>query len=133
MRFVLDASITITWALRVEGHPIADLALERLGSGSAIVPAIWWYEVRNILVLNERRGRIAPDDSIRFLLDLQNLSITIDLQLGSPEILDLSRKYGLSVYNAAYLALAHREHVPLSTLDGNLIAAAGAAGVPLLA
>jgi hypothetical protein len=45
MRFVLDASITITWALRVEGHPIADLALERLGSGSAIVPAIWWYEV----------------------------------------------------------------------------------------
>jgi predicted nucleic acid-binding protein len=133
MRFVLDASITITWALRDEDHPSADLAFERLGSGSAIVPAIWWYEVRNVLVLNERRGRISPGDSVQFLLDLQMLSITIDLQFGGPEIVDLSRMYKLSVYDAAYLALAVRERIPLSTLDGNLGAAAMAAGVPLLA
>jgi len=33
---------------------------------------------RNILVLNERRNRISPDDSTRFLLELEQLSIDMD-------------------------------------------------------
>jgi predicted nucleic acid-binding protein len=132
MRFVLDASITITWALRDEDHPLADLALEALRSGSAVVPAIWWYEVRNVLVLNERRGRILPDDSSKFLLGLQELSIKIDFPGDGPEIVDLSRKYKLSVYDAAYLGLALRERLPLASLDKNLKLAAVAAGASLL-
>jgi hypothetical protein len=41
MRFVLDASIAITWAMRDEDHPLADLAFLTLQSGSAIVPGIF--------------------------------------------------------------------------------------------
>ena len=49
MRFVLDASVTISWAMLDESNPVADLAFSALRSGTAVAPAIWWYEVRNIL------------------------------------------------------------------------------------
>ena len=47
--------------------------------------------------------------------------------------LALARQFGLSAYDAAYLELALREGLPLSTLDARLQAATQAAGVPLLA
>jgi predicted nucleic acid-binding protein len=132
MRFVLDASVTITWAMRDEDHPLADLAFRELQSGSAIVPGIWWYEVRNILVLCERRGRIAPEDSAQFLRDLEQLRIDIDFPGSGAQVMELSRKHKLSAYDAAYLALAMREHLPLSTLDKGLAAIALVEGVALL-
>jgi predicted nucleic acid-binding protein len=132
MRFVLDASIVITWAMRDEDHPLADLAFVQLQSGSAIVPGIFWYEVWNILVLNERRNRIAPSDSAQFLRDLEQFSIVLDSSRGS-HLMDLSRTYKLSVYDAAYLAAAQNNRVPLATLDKNLEAAAQAANTPILA
>lgn len=133
MRFVLDASIAITWAMRDEDHLLADLAFLEIQSGSAIVPGIFWYEIRNILVLNERRNRIMPDDSTRFLAFLEQLSIDMDSPRNGTQVMDLSRKYNLSVYDAAYLALAMRERLPLATLDKDLRDAALAAGVSLLA
>jgi predicted nucleic acid-binding protein len=119
--------------MRDEDHPLADLAFLEIQSGSAIVPGIWWYEIRNILVLNERRNRISPDDSTRFLLELEQLSIDVVFPRDGTQVVDLSRKYMLSVYDAAYLALAINERLPLSTLNKDLRNAALAAGVPLLA
>lgn len=132
MRFVLDASVTINWAMRDESNPVADLAFSALGSGSAVAPAIWWYEVRNILVVNERRQRITPADSNQFLVDLLGLEIAIDNDPDSAAILDLSRRLGRTIYDAAYLALALREQLPLATLDKHLEAAAAAEGIALL-
>jgi predicted nucleic acid-binding protein len=132
MRFVLDASVAITWAMRDEDHPIADLAFLEIQSGSAIVPAIFWYEVWNILVVNERRNRIAPVDSAQFIRDLEQFSIVLDSSSGTL-LMDMSRKYKLSVYDAAYLAAAQSNRLPLATLDVDLRDAALAAGVPLLA
>ena len=132
MRFVLDASVAITWAMRDEDHPIADLAFLEIQSGSAIVPAIFWYEVWNILVGNERRNRIAPVDSAQFIRDLEQFSIVLDSSSGTL-LMDMSRKYKLSVYDAAYLAAAQSNRLPLATLDVDLRDAALAAGVPLLA
>jgi len=131
MRFVLDASITITWALRDEDHPVADLAFEFVQSDSAIVPGIWWYEIRNVLIVKERQGRISPEDSEKFLLDLSQLSIDIDFPSGTNAV-NLARSFKLSVYDAAYLALAMRERLPMATLDGDLEKAAMAAGIPLI-
>jgi predicted nucleic acid-binding protein len=133
MRFVLDVSIAITWAMRDEDHPAVDLAFRELQCGSAIVPGIFWYEIRNILVLNERRDRITPDDSLRFLRDLELFSIHVDFPQDGMYLMDLSRRHKLSVYDAAYLALAMRESLPLATLDNALKSAALAVGVSLLA
>ncbi len=132
MRFVLDASVAISWAIRDESNAVADLAFSELRTGSAMVPGIWWYEVRNILVVNERRQRITPADSDRFLNELQQLDIAIDPQPDSRAVFDLSRRLGRTVYDSAYLALALRERLPLATLDRDLQAAAAAERVELL-
>lgn len=132
MRFVLDASIAITWAMRDEDHPLADLAFLYIQSDSVVVPSIWWYELWNILVINERRNRISPSDSAQFLRDLQQFSIGVDFPNGT-HLMDLSRKHKLSVYDAAYLAAAQSNRLPLATLDKDLEAAAIVEGVPLLA
>jgi len=132
MRFVLDASIVITWAMRDEAQPQADLAFTCIQAGSAIVPGIWWYEVRNILIVNERRGRIDAADSVQFLRDLNAFRIDIQFPQDETELIDLARKHKLSIYDAAYLALAMREGLPLATLDKNLDSAARIEGVALL-
>jgi len=118
--------------MRDEEHPLADQAFSALESGSAIVPSIWWYEIRNILVLNERRGRISADDVARFLDELEHLNIEVASPGDSALVLDLARRDGLSVYDAAYLSLALRKQLPLTTLDKALERAAIAEGVALL-
>ena len=63
MPFVLDASVSACWAFDDEDHPTAALALERLRTDEAHTPALWWYEMPTIVVVNERRGRLSRQDS----------------------------------------------------------------------
>jgi predicted nucleic acid-binding protein len=132
MPFVLDASVTACWAFHDEDHPDADLAFRQIRTEEAIVPSLWWFEVRNILVVNERRRRIAESDTAAFLLHLSRLRVRVDRLPTEDSVLRLSRAHRLSVYDAAYLELAQREGVPLATLDTDLRKAAAAEGVPLL-
>jgi predicted nucleic acid-binding protein len=135
MAFVLDASVTLTWAFPDEQNPIAQRAwqLLELTAESALVPSLWWYEVRNILVVNERRGRITPSRTAVFLGEIAALPIVTDFAQDSLAVLEIARSYRLTIYDAAYLALALREYVPLATLDTDLRKAATAICVPLLA
>jgi predicted nucleic acid-binding protein len=132
MPFVADASIAAVWAFRDEDHPRADLALARLRTDEALVPALWWFEVRNILVVNERRKRITEGETAAFLRSLARLPITLDRTPEENEILRLARMHRLSVYDAAYLELAQRNRAELATLDADLMRAARAEGVPLI-
>jgi predicted nucleic acid-binding protein len=132
MAFVLDASITACWAFQDEDHPDAGLAFHRMRAEEAVVPCLWWFEVRNILVVNERRRRIAESDTAAFLLNLSRLRVRLD-RLPEPDaVLRLARTHRLSVYDAAYLELAQRESLPLATLDADLRRAAAGEGVELL-
>jgi predicted nucleic acid-binding protein len=133
MPFVLDASVSGSWALADETSTIADAAAERLKHDTAIVPHIWWYEVRNILLVSERRKRIGAAEVMVFLNLLSDHPIQIDPTEDEHAILALARQYHLSFYDAAYLAVALRHHAPLATLDKDLRSAALATGVPLLA
>ena len=129
---VLDSSIVGCWCFPDESSPVADAAFDQLGTGRAIVPVLWWFEVRNVLVVNERRGRIDPPASAAFLADLEKLPIHYDRECESETVLALARAHRLTVYDAAYLELACRAHAPLATLDRKLGDAARAAGVPLV-
>jgi predicted nucleic acid-binding protein len=134
MPFVLDASVTASWAFPDEGHPQAAVALERLrAADEARVPGLWWFEVRNVLLVNERRGRISEANTTAFLDDLGRLAIALDRAPVGSRTLALARRHRLTVYDAAYLELAQREGMPLATLDAALQRAAGEADVPLLA
>ncbi len=138
MAFVLDASVSAVWALKDESNDLAERILQRwmtrpLEREPAYVPAVWWFELRNIIVISERRKRLLPDDSAAFLRVLDRFPITVDSDRDEAAIFRFARQYQLSFYDAAYLEVAHRNGLPLATLDKALRTAAEAAGVPLLA
>jgi predicted nucleic acid-binding protein len=113
MPLVVDASITACWAFRDEDHPHADIALARIRTDEALVPSLWWFEVRNILIVNERRKRLTETDTASFLRDLSRLPLTVDQTPDSSEVLRLARRHRLSAYDAAYLELAQRSGAAL--------------------
>ena len=86
-------------------------------------PAIFWYELRNIFVVCERRARLTPEATSSALAYAQALDIGIDFQHDDIIVLSLARRYGLTVYDAAYLELALRKRLPLLSLDVKLGAA----------
>ncbi len=132
MPLVLDSSVAACWAFDDEAHPTAAAALRRIQCEEAIVPSLWWFEIRNTLIINERRGRIRAADTSDFLRRLVRLTITIDRMPEETDVLDLARRHGLTVYDAAYLELARRASLPLATLDRSLTRAAKAERVTLV-
>ncbi len=132
MAFVLDASVAGCWAFPDEGDARAAAALTRIRTEDALVPSLWWFEVRNILVVNERRKRITEAGTGNFLRELARLRIRVDREPEETAVLRLARTRGLSVYDASYLELALREAAPIATLDGELAAAAIAEGAELI-
>ena len=131
MPLVIDASVTVAWAF-AEEHEIAERVFALAGAEAMMVPALWWYELRNVLVLGERRGRLTERETTRFLRDISRLAITMDASPDESRVLALARRHRLTVYDAAYLELAAREALPLATLDAELAAAAQAEQVPLI-
>ncbi len=132
MPFVLDASIAACWAFDDEDHPIAALSLERIRSDEALVPSLWWFEVRNTLIVSERRGRVTEADVATFLRGLNRLGVSVDRSPDETEVLSLARRHRLTVYDVSYLELAQREGVPLATLDADLARAARAEKAQLI-
>jgi len=132
MPFVIDASIAACWALRDEQHPYADAARERVANDPGLAPSLWWFEIRNIIVIKERKNRITERDSAAFLGWMNRLGIALDRSPDSSELLRLARKHKLTIYDTAYLELSIRTRVPLATLDQDLANAAKAEGVPVV-
>jgi predicted nucleic acid-binding protein len=130
--FVLDASVAAAWALSDEQSDLADAMLTRTSLYGAVVPPIWWYEIRNILIIAERRKRISAQDADEFLFRLPKLPIHVSNFGEGHTIVNLARLHQLSIYDAAYLELALRERLPLATLDEKLASAALAAAVSVI-
>jgi predicted nucleic acid-binding protein len=108
------------------------MALDLIRKQEARVPSIWWSEIRNLLIVNERRGRISEVDTSAFLRELSKLWVTVDRAPEEGGVMALARKHELTVYDACYLELALREACPLAALDKDLIRAARAENIQLL-
>ncbi|MEK7280435.1 MAG: type II toxin-antitoxin system VapC family toxin [Nitrospirota bacterium] len=133
--FVLDTSVIMSWCFNDETDDYSDSVLAMLSTSEAVIPSICPFEVANVLLVAERRGRLTEADTSRFVSLLESLPIHIDLE--SPNrlivnLLALGRKYGLSSYDAAYLELAMREGLSLATRDEALKLAAGKCGIDLV-
>ena len=126
---VIDNSVFLAWCLGDEEEPTAAGAMQRVAEDGGVVPRIWWYELRNALLMNERRGRISPQQVSDTLVDSLALGIAIDEEHDESLILDLARRHELTIYDAAYLEVAFRRSLPLATLDQRLRKAAEAIGV----
>ena len=135
MSLVLDASIALTWCFSDERTAATTAVLNHVVDQAAFAPAIWPLEVLNALVVAQRRGRCNAADRLRLTGFLRQLPITIDedtLPHAWTTTAELADRFRLTIYDAAYLELAHRQSLPLATLDSDLRRAAKAVGVSLL-
>jgi predicted nucleic acid-binding protein len=135
-RFVVDASVVLTWCFPDENAELADKVAHMFKKGdSAIAPSFWPHEVLNALLVGEKRKRISAALVRTFLLDLAALPIVLhglDAADVFTRVRSLSIEHGLTVYDAAYLDLAKASGLPLATLDEDLIRACVSAGVKLV-
>lgn len=131
MPLVIDASVMASWHFEDERSSAAEAIRARLRDDEALVPAHWWFELRNVVLVGERRGRALPVATAGFLEDLRELPISIAPLPDEDAVMQLARRHRLTFYDAAYLELAKREGCALATFDGELIAAAKAERVPL--
>lgn len=133
-RFVIDASVVLTWCFPDENAAIAQHAADMFKKGgTAIAPSFWPHEVLNALLAGEKRKRISEDLVRSFLEDLATLPIVLEqfpAGIVFERIQRLSRDHGLTAYDAAYLDLALDNGLPLATLDADLIRACKRAKAP---
>lgn len=133
--FVLDCSVTMTWLFEEEATRLSQITQAGLIENKAFVPSIWPLEVNNVLWSAMRTKKITEIQAKRFKYILSGLPIMTDLKasdLRNEVILELAQAHKISCYDAAYLELSLREHLPLATLDKALVKAARAAGVEVL-
>jgi predicted nucleic acid-binding protein len=133
--FVMDTSVTMAWCFDDETNAYTESVLDRLESDEAFVPVIWVFEVVNVLLTAERKGRLAPALADEFMMTLGALPITVkpfDWPAGAELLLLRGRATGLTGYDTAYLDLALRSGCPLATQDRRLREVARDLGVELL-
>jgi predicted nucleic acid-binding protein len=131
LSFVVDASILAAWFLNEKTDPRVEAAFDTVTRVETRAPILLYYELRNALLVSERRNRITEAMSAAFLRDLALLPIRLELPAEDASLMTLARKRKLTAYDAAYLELAKREALPLATLDRALEKAAVAEGVAL--
>jgi predicted nucleic acid-binding protein len=129
---VVDASLAASWVLPDEYNEAADTVLNQLTGAVARVPTLFWHELRNILLVAERRSRLPQGGAEAALLRLRRLPIDEAGAGSDAAVLALAAKHALTAYDAAYLALAIADRLYLATIDRALAEAARHESVPLL-
>jgi predicted nucleic acid-binding protein len=125
-RTVVDASAMAALLLPDEDPPPGFGVAARSGLDA---PWLLWAELRNILIVSERRNRLPAGSVERLLGAAEGLRIRLHADPSETAVLRLARSHGLSVYDALYLDLGLRLGAALMTLDGRLAAAARAEGL----
>jgi predicted nucleic acid-binding protein len=129
MDCVADLSYTSGWFQPAQSHAESArlFKLHRSGEMNLIFPALWIYEILNLLAMAVRRGTLTALQADAGLELLKLLDVSVE-ELHSDTIRTrvhrFARQFKLTAYDAAYLELADRLQVPLLTRDEELIAAA---------
>lgn len=135
MNFVIDASLALSWFFKDEQTPASMKLLEQVSQTGAVVPSLWRLEVANGLQVSIKRGRIDPTYRDASLASLKILPIEVDSETDAQAweaTLQLAERHKLTLYDAAYLELARRRHLPIATRDDQLADAARAASLVVL-
>ena len=130
MPIVLDANVAVDWFLP-NMNDVASPALDLVVADGAVVPALWRWEVQDVLRRLDLAGKLTQSVDV-ICGELRELPISVDDELTSVfgDEAAVSTRYNLTVYDAAYLELAIRLHAPLATNDQSLVAAVQMAKLP---
>lgn len=134
---VVDCSVAaaaILDELQSEDLPARVVATIAMGD-DATAPALFVFELRNAILMAERRGRITAERADRAMRVVAGLRIVPEEISGIDfeRALTLARRHGLTVYDAAYIELALRRSARLASLDKAMVRAARSEGVAIFA
>lgn len=107
---VIDASVALKWVFNdenavEEARALRDKYISDPFNFPLIAPTLWIYEIANGLWVASRRQRFPREE----LLPTMNDFLTIGVKLTTPDarrIVELSTRYDLAAYDAAYLCVA---------------------------
>jgi predicted nucleic acid-binding protein len=131
-RVVLDASLALSLVLPDENSGIMERILRESSQGAfeLVTAPHWLLELQNGLLQAARRKRIAAADRLPALELLAGLPVAVaGDQAPATVLFSVADKETLSIYDAAYLALALQQRARLATGDGGLARAAERNGV----
>jgi len=101
----------------------------------ARVPAHWWVELTNGILMAERRKRITLAVAMELLNLIPALEVSTDDETATrttSDVAALARQKNLTAYDAAYLELAIRDGAVLASQDKELLKAAIECGVEVI-
>jgi predicted nucleic acid-binding protein len=129
----VDASVGFAWVYQGQATSETDRLLNEVAKGAAvIVPALWFLEMANVLLIAQRRHRMTTIQRKAALEKLVDMQFTVDeegTRNAFGKISELAEKYGLTIYDAAYLEVALRRSLPLASRDETLRGAAKQCGL----
>jgi predicted nucleic acid-binding protein len=135
MSLVLDCSATLAWLYPDDTTDAIRAVFETIYAEGCHVPMLWRLEVANGLTIAVRRRRITAGFRGDALRALALEAIAVDAETSTfawTGSLQLADRFGLTLYDAAYLELAQRRSLPLASLDSELRDAAQVLGLPVL-
>ena len=134
--FIVDASVGFAWIYEGQATPETDELLNQVAAGATVVvPALWFLEMANVLLVAQRRHRLTAIQRKAALEKLTAMQFTMDEE-GTRHAFgitsELAEKHGLTIYDATYLELALRRSLPLASRDEAVKTAARRCGVKAL-
>jgi predicted nucleic acid-binding protein len=128
--FVLDDPVAIARVVASQATPYTRRIRVRAKREPYHVPALFAAEVANVLVVLERRAILTERAAEAAAGVLARLDpIVHQTALGVAQLCTLAKRFGLSAYDATYLALAIELPLPIACGDRPLRAALRPAGV----
>jgi predicted nucleic acid-binding protein len=128
MAYVIDPSVVLAWLLPDETSERASVFRAAVENGAeSWIPAHWWLEIGNGLLMAERRRRITAEQVAQAMSLVGTLPFEEDEETAEQmpaRTFALARKHNLTIYDAAYLELAQRRGAALATFDEQLLKAA---------
>lgn len=93
---VIDAAALVGWLMPDEAG--IDLAALAAAHDGIAAPWLLWAELRNILIVSERHGRIPADSAEQIADTVDALGIPPDTAPADAVVFDLARRHRLTVH-----------------------------------
>lgn len=99
MALVVDVSAIVPLAFADEDHGYSMSVVREIAHSGGVVPALFWFEVWNVLATNEmRRGRLTQPQSELFLTLVGEMNLETAPMPEPNEVLRLSRSQSITAY-----------------------------------
>ncbi|WP_404788976.1 type II toxin-antitoxin system VapC family toxin [Altericista sp. CCNU0014] len=124
LRYVLDANICIKQFIDDPLTPKVNQLFDHLNNSATrfFVPDLFYIECASVFCKYVRANLYTAEQAKADLIDLKILGLqVIPTRRLMTEATEIALKYGISAYDACYVALSQQVEAPLLTLDKRLV------------